>query len=176
MIVRGLAVLILAWLAGFAWFAVALPQPLAGRHSDAIVVLTGGAGRIDRGLALMQQGAARQMLITGVDRDVRPRELAAQYHMPMRLFDCCITLGREAVDTRSNGVETAGWIKRRKYHSVRLITTDWHMRRGGYELRQALPADVTIAYDAVASRPSLAILVKEYHKYLLRRAAGLVGI
>ena len=176
MIVRALAVLILAWLAGFAWFAVTLPQPLAGGHSDAIVVLTGGAGRIDRGLALMQQGAARKMLITGVDHDVRPRELAAQYHVPTRLFDCCITLGREAVDTRSNGLETARWISRHKYHSVRLITTDWHMRRGGYELRQALPGDVTVTYDAVASHPSLAMLLKEYHKYLLRRAAGLIGV
>lgn len=176
MIVRTLAVLLLAWLAGFAWFAVTLPQPQDGRESDAIVVLTGGAGRIDRGLMLMQRKAARRMLITGVDRDVRPRELAERYNVPTSLFECCITLGREAVDTRSNGLETARWIKRHKYHSVRLITTDWHMRRGGYELRRSLPSDVTLFYDAVASHPSLAVLLKEYHKYLLRRAGGLVGV
>jgi hypothetical protein len=50
------------------------------------------------------------------------------------------------------------------------------MRRAALELRQALPKDVELVYDAVPSRPSLSVLVKEYNKYLLRRAAALVGI
>jgi len=59
---------------------------------------------------------------------------------------------------------------------VRLITTDWHMRRSALELRQALPERVTLVYDAVPSRPSLTMLAREYNKYLLRRAAALIGI
>lgn len=176
MIVRFLSFLALTWFAGFAWFAMLLPQPLDGRHSDAIVVLTGGAGRIDRGLALLREGASRRMFISGVDRSVRPSELADRYEVPHRLFECCITLGREAIDTRSNALETARWLDRRDYRTVRLITTDWHMRRAGFELRQALPKDVELLYDAVPSRPSLWMLVKEYNKYLLRRVAALVGI
>src|SRR3546814_10400995 len=70
-------------------------------------LLTGGAGRIGRGLDLLQAGAAKTMLISGVDRDVRPRELAVAYNVPEKLFDCCITLGHEAIDTRSNAIETA---------------------------------------------------------------------
>jgi uncharacterized SAM-binding protein YcdF (DUF218 family) len=161
---------------GFAWFAIFLPQPLDGRPTDAIVVLTGGAGRIDRGLALLQEGAAKRMLISGVDRSVRPSELAAQYDAPERLFSCCITLGREAIDTRSNAIETSRWLERRHFRTVRLITTDWHMRRAALELRQAVPGRLTIIYDAVPSRPSLTMLMREYNKYLLRRAAALVGI
>ncbi len=176
MIVRTLAVALLGWMLGFAWFAMFLPQPLDGRRTDAIVVLTGGAGRIDRGLVLLQDGAAKRMLISGVDRAVRPAELAAEYKVPERIFTCCITLGREAIDTRSNAIETANWLARRDYATVRLVTTDWHMRRAALELRQALPGDVTIVYDAVASRPSLNMLVREYNKYLLRRAAALIGI
>jgi uncharacterized SAM-binding protein YcdF (DUF218 family) len=176
MIVRLFAVTLLAWLLGFAWFAIFLPQPLDGRPTDAIVVLTGGAGRIDRGLGLLQEGAAERMLISGVDRSVRPSELAAQYDTPERLFSCCITLGREAIDTRSNAIETAHWLERRHFKTVRLITTDWHMRRAALELRQALPRHLTIIYDAVPSRPSLTVLLREYNKYLLRRAAALVGI
>ncbi|MEC3912521.1 YdcF family protein [Sphingobium sp. CR2-8] len=177
MIVRLFAVTLLAWMLGFAWFAIFLPQPLDGRRTDAIVVLTGGAGRIDRGIALLQDGSAKRMLISGVDRSVRPVELAVQYKTPERLFSCCITLGREAIDTRSNGLETARWLERRDYKTVRLITTDWHMRRAALELRQALPGDkVAIVYDAVPSRPSLTILAREYNKYLLRRIAALIGI
>lgn len=176
MIVRLFAVTLLAWMLGFAWFAIFLPQPLDGRPTDAIVVLTGGAGRIDRGLALLQEGAAKRMLISGVDRSVRPSELAAQYDAPERLFSCCITLGREAIDTRSNAIETAHWLERRHFKTVRLITTDWHMRRAALELRQAVPGRLTIIYDAVPSRPSLTMLLREYNKYLFRRAAALVGI
>ncbi|QGP79769.1 YdcF family protein [Sphingobium sp. CAP-1] len=176
MIVRLAAVTLLAWMLGFAWFAIFLPQPLDGRQTDAIVVLTGGAGRIDRGIALLQDGAAKRMLISGVDRSVRPVELAAQYNTPDQLFACCITLGREAIDTRSNAIETARWLERRDYKTVRLITTDWHMRRAALELRQALPGRVTIVYDAVPSRPSLSVLLREYNKYLVRRAAALIGI
>jgi uncharacterized SAM-binding protein YcdF (DUF218 family) len=175
-IVRFLALSLLAWMLGFAWFAIFLPQPLDGRATDAIVVLTGGAGRIDRGLALLQDGATKRMLISGVDRAVRPSELAAEYKTPEKLFACCITLGREAIDTRSNAIETARWLERRDYKTVRLITTDWHMRRAALELRQALPARVTLVYDAVPSRPSLMVLAREYNKYLLRRAAALIGI
>lgn len=176
MIVRLIAVTLLAWMLGFAWFAIFLPQPLDGRPTDAIVVLTGGAGRIDRGLVLLQEGAAKRMLISGVDRSVRPSELAAQYDAPERLFSCCITLGREAIDTRSNAIETSRWLERRHFKTVRLITTDWHMRRAALELRQAVPGSLTIVYDAVPSRPSLTMLMREYNKYLLRRAAALVGI
>ncbi len=177
MIRRLTAFILLAWLLGFAWFALLLPQPLsASRHTDAIVVLTGGAGRIGRGLALMRAGAADAMLISGVDRDVRPAELAVAHEAPETLIECCVTLGHEAVDTRSNGIETADWIKRRDYRSIRLITTDWHMRRARFELDQAMPSGVTIWADAVGSRPSLSMLFKEYNKFLLRRAAGLLGI
>jgi uncharacterized SAM-binding protein YcdF (DUF218 family) len=176
MIVRFLSLLLLGWMLGFAWFAIFLPQPLDGRRTDAIVVLTGGAGRIDRGIALLEQGAAKRMLISGVDRAVRPVELVAEYKAPAKLFTCCITLGREAIDTRSNAIETARWLDRRDYATVRLITTDWHMRRAALELRQALPGSVSIVYDAVPSRPSLRVLAREYNKYLLRRMAALVGI
>ncbi|SEI98147.1 Uncharacterized SAM-binding protein YcdF, DUF218 family [Sphingobium sp. AP50] len=176
MIVRLFSVILLGWMLGFAWFAIFLPQPLDGRPTDAIVVLTGGAGRIDRGLALLEDGAAKRMLISGVDRSVRPVELAAEYKAPEQLFSCCITLGREAIDTRSNAIETTRWLERRDYKTVRLITTDWHMRRSALELRQALPARVTLVYDAVPSRPSLRMLLREYNKYLLRRVAALIGI
>ena len=45
-----LAIPVLLWTLGFALFTVSLPQPAADRPTDAIVVLTGGAGRIQRGI------------------------------------------------------------------------------------------------------------------------------
>lgn len=168
--------LLIGWAAGFAWFAILLPRPAGDEKTDAIVVLTGSAGRIDRGVALMGHGAAGQLFISGVDRDVKPKELAKLYDIPRDMMSCCVTLGREAVDTRSNAIETSAWIGRHHYGSVRLITSDWHMRRARYELTRQLPPGVRILPDAVRSQPSLRVLLREYHKYVLRRAAGLVGI
>ena len=176
MIRRFLALLVILWALGFAWFAVFLPQPHGDEKTDAIVVLTGSAGRVDRGLALLRRQQGEQLLVSGVDHDVRPSEFAAAYKVPKDLMKCCVTLGREAIDTRSNAIETSRWLAKRDYKSVRIITADWHMRRARYELSRQLEEPVTIVADAVRSSPSLTVLLREYHKYLLRRVAGLIGI
>lgn len=176
MILRGLALLALAYLLGFALFMVSLGEPLDGVRTDAIVVPTGGAGRIDRGIALMRDKAAKRMLVTGVDPDVKPHELAIQYKAPRRLFACCIDLGHEAVDTRSNADETAAWVRAHGYRSVRLVTSDWHMPRAKLELRHALDDGIELVGDPVPSKPGFGMLVREYNKYLLRRIVLLLGI
>jgi len=175
-IARLVALIALAYLLGFAGFMLSLPQAaVEGRTTDAIVVLTGGAGRIPRGLALMEAKAAKRMLISGADPSVRPRELAAEHKVSRGLFACCIDLGHEAVDTRSNADETASWVRERGYKSVRLVTAEWHMPRARLELANALGDDVTVIGDAVPSNPAFGMLVREYNKYLVRRAALLVG-
>lgn len=177
MIVRTVAALLLLWIIGFMGFALFLPQPAAdGIHTDGIVVMTGGRGRVERGLSLLGQKRARRLLVSGVDRRVRPHELAAQFRAPNRLIDCCVDLGHESVDTRSNAVEAAGWISQNRYRSIRLVTSDWHMLRARHDLEAIAGNGLTIVSDAVPTEPSLVDLVREYNKYLLRRIAGLIGI
>jgi uncharacterized SAM-binding protein YcdF (DUF218 family) len=176
MIRRLFAFGLLLWALGFAWFALLLPQPAPLTKTDAVVVLTGGPNRIDRGLQILEEGKAQRMLISGVARQVKPGELAAQYHRTSKLFDCCIDLGFQAIDTRSNGLETARWASQHKVKSIRLVTHDWHMRRARLELDKALPANISVVNDAVSTQPTLAILFLEYNKYWLRGIASLVGI
>ena len=175
MILRFVAVLLLAWALGFAAFMLMLGRPLEDRKTDAIVVLTGGPGRIDRGLAVLHAGEAKRMLVSGVDPDVKPREFAVEYKIDPKAFACCIDLGWQAVDTRSNAEETAKWVHRHGYRSVRLVTTDWHMPRARLELAHALDG-VEVIGDPVRSHPPLKVLLREYHKYLVRRIALLFGI
>jgi uncharacterized SAM-binding protein YcdF (DUF218 family) len=173
-IARALAMLALVYALGFLWFAAALPQPLAGGKTDAVVVPTGGAGRIARGLEILRAGTAREMLVTGVDREVKPNEFAAEHEVSARTMRCCITLGFAAVDTRSNAAETAAWMNQRNYRSLRLVTTDWHMRRAARELARTLPDDVAIVRDAVPSRPRLRVLFLEYNKLLASALAQVI--
>ena len=175
MIARLLALAALIWALGFAWFTVALPGPADARATDGIVVLTGGPGRVDRGLALLAAGRAKRMLVSGADRRVRPGELAAAYGASAALVRARVDLGRQAVDTRSNAEETAGWVARHRYRTIRLVTTDWHMARARYELSRVLPRDVIILRDGVPSEPGLVTLLSEYSKYVLRRIAAPMG-
>ncbi len=175
MLKRLIALAVLLWLAGFVWFAMALPLPQDGGKTDAVIVLTGGEGRIPRGLEVLRKGWAKRMLVAGVDREVKPREFAVQYRVSAATMACCVTLGFESVDTRSNGREAARWIAANKLTSIRLITTDWHMRRAAYELDRVIPGGVTVTEDAVVSQPSLDMLFREYHKLLARRASLLWG-
>ena len=176
MIRRAVSAILLLYILGYALFAVMLPRPAPERATDAIVVLTGGAKRIERGLALMEKKLARRMLVSGVARTVRPEELAAEYQANEALFHCCIDLGRESVDTRSNAEEVARWMERHKFKTMRLVTTDWHMPRARFELSRRLGGNIAVLGDAVESNPSFGQLFTEYNKYLLRRAAVLVGI
>jgi uncharacterized SAM-binding protein YcdF (DUF218 family) len=166
----------MAWMLGFAWFALFLPQPADMSKTDGVVVLTGGTNRIDRGLQVIRDGKAKRMLISGVDRDVKPAELALQYKGSEQIFDCCVDMGFRAVDTRSNALETARWAERNKMKSVRLVTNNWHMRRARLELDQALPESIIVINDAVVASPSLTVLLKEYTKFWFRGFAALLGI
>jgi uncharacterized SAM-binding protein YcdF (DUF218 family) len=176
MLRRIAAIVVLAWVLGFIWFAIALPQPLAGGKSAAVAVPTGGKGRIDRGISAVEQGLAQQMLVSGVGREVKPHEFALEHKVPPALMACCVTLGFDSVDTRSNATEIAQWLKTNGHKSVRLVTSDWHMRRAAYDLRMAVADGTVVTEDAVATRPTFAMLFLEYNKYVARRIAGLVGL
>ena len=105
----------------------------------------------------------------------RGREIAAENKLDPGLFACCVDLGREASDTRSNAEETVAWLRARKAKSVRLVTTDWHMPRARFELDQVVGSDIRIIDDAVDSEADFSVLMREYNKYLLRRVAVFAG-
>lgn len=175
MIRRLVSLVLLAWALGFALFAVSLPGPGGAEKTDAIVVLTGGPGRLQRGLEQLAQGRATRLLVSGVDPSVQESELAQLQEAPRQLFACCVDLGKEAIDTRSNAAEASRWLTRRKFKSVRLVTTDWHMRRAHFEMRRQLGDEMRIVVDAVNSEPGFVSLFAEYNKFILRRVSALFG-
>jgi uncharacterized SAM-binding protein YcdF (DUF218 family) len=178
-----LALLLVAWLGGLVWFAGANPTEIVepDRPTDAAVVLTGGSGRLDAGLALLAQGKARKLFVSGVYRGV---EVAALLHMARNAsadLECCITLGHTADSTLGNALETAAWMAAEHQHSLRLVTGAYHMPRSLLEFRRVMPDVVILANPVFPERvkgdwwrwPGTAMLViEEYDKYLLALARG----
>ena len=171
MIARFLAFVAILYVLGFMMFGVTLgkPAPADAPKVDAIVVITGGKGRIEHGAELLGQGKAQRMLIAGADPSVRKEDLVRRLGGNRKLLRCCVDLGSESVDTRSNAEEAKRWLERHHYKSLRLVTSDWHMRRARYEFNRQVGDGVTIVPDAVRTEPGFATLFAEYNKYLLRR-------
>ncbi|MFZ9395002.1 MAG: YdcF family protein [Erythrobacter sp.] len=174
MILRFLSAIFLAWAFGFVWFFATLPVPAGDVRTDAVIVPTGAAGRIQRGIHVLDRGWADRMLVSGVDLEVRPEEFAAEFGVSRRQMNCCIELGFAAVDTRGNAEEIAKWVDKRGVSSIRLVTSDWHMRRVAGELARTLPSTVTVVPDAVQSELRFGVLLLEYHKLLASRVNALL--
>ena len=178
MIARLLSFAAIFYVLGFALFAVTLgaPAPDDAQRVDAIVVITGGKGRIEHAARLLAEGKGKRLLIAGADPSVRKADLVHRLGVRRALFDCCVDLGSESVDTRSNAEEAKRWVDRRKFRSLRLVTSDWHMRRARYDFRGVLGDKYELVPDAVRTEPNFMTLFGEYNKYVLRRFAVLFDI
>lgn len=173
MILRLGSLLLILYGVGFAIFGVTIGEPAAAdtRSTDGIVVITGGSGRIEHAIEVLAEGKGKRLLIAGADPLVTKADLVRRLGGHKRLMQCCVDLGSESVDTRSNAEETRRWLERKRFKSVRLVTSDWHMRRARYEFRRVLGDDFQVVPDAVRSEPRFMTLFGEYNKFILRRLA-----
>ena len=173
MIARLASLLLLLYALGFVFFTFTLGKPATARakSTDAAVVLTGGKGRIEHAVDVLRDGQASRLLIACADPSVTKADLALRVRGSSKLIKCCVDLGSESVDTRSNAEEALRWLGKHHFQSVRLITSDWHMRRAKYEFERVLGHHYRIVPDAVRSEPSFLTLFGEYNKYVLRRLA-----
>jgi uncharacterized SAM-binding protein YcdF (DUF218 family) len=136
---------VLAFGLGFIWFLARVPteDAAADRSAEGIVVLTGGALRINDAIELLAAGRGRRLLITGVNPTTHPAELARLAPRYQNLFGCCIDLDHTAVNTIGNAVETRRWTRARGFRSLLVVTSAYHMPRAIAELSHELP-DVTL--------------------------------
>ena len=133
--------LFVLWLIGLIWFAAMLPDQVVDtkRKTDAIVVLTGGSGRLSQGLELLAEKQARKLFVSGVYRGLDVTQLLRSGQQSPDEFQCCVALGYEADDTEGNATETSAWMKAQKFQSLRLVTANYHMPRSLIEFRHAMP-------------------------------------
>lgn len=133
---------------GFVLFASIVmrdPEP-DDKKADAIVVLTGGESRIREAAALLRKGRAGRLLITGVNPKTGSRDIGRLSGLTEEELDCCVDLGYEALNTKGNAEETAGWTRSRGYTSLIIVTASYHMPRSLLELSRELPNVTLLAH------------------------------
>ena len=68
------------------------------------------------------------------------------------VFSCCVDIDRSATNTIGNAVETRRWAQPRNFHSLIIVTSDYHMPRAMTELTHQLPDVTLIPYAVVTER------------------------
>ncbi|PDT06101.1 YdcF family protein [Rhizobium chutanense] len=172
---------------GFLRFAdsVTTLKPPAEPKADAIVVLTGGYQRIDQAVELLQKGAGKRLLISGVHPTTTPRQIRRMTQGSADLFSCCVDIGHDAIDTIGNAEEASNWIHANGYRSVIVVTNNYHMPRSLAELSYVDPDIEFIPYPVVNSDlktrnwftdpNAMRVMLAEYVKVLLAGARNITG-
>ncbi len=156
---------------------MSLPRSVENTNivTDAIVVPTGGSGRLIIGLELLDAGKAERLFISGVHSEVTFSSIV--HEKDAHLVSCCIDLGKNAIDTHQNALESAAWMKQNGYTSLRLVTGSYHMPRAMLEFNQAMPNITLISHPTFPThvkisewwhyRGTTGLLASEYAKYVL---------
>jgi uncharacterized SAM-binding protein YcdF (DUF218 family) len=169
--------LLLLWLGGFGWFLRAVQEDAADNSAtDAIVVLTGGAERVETGFRLLEEGLAPRLFISGVHPDARLADLARGAGADPARLAGRVELGHAAASTRGNAVEIAAWARTRDITTIRLVTAGYHMPRARSELRRTMPELRVVPHSVTPPRlrdegafwrpRNWGLLLSEYCKFL----------
>jgi len=182
-LVRALLLVVLAVVmifgGGFLWFIGHVPaaETVLNRNADGIVVLTGGASRISDAIELLAMGHGRRLLISGVHRTTSTAEIARINPRYEGLVSCCVDLDHSAINTTGNAIETRRWASDRRFSSLIVVTSAYHMPRTMAELARQMPDVTLVPFPVVteklrnepwwASGATARLILSEYTKFVV---------
>jgi len=147
------------------------------RKADAIVVLTGGKGRVEEGVRLYKEQRADYLIFVGVDPSVKKRDLYRPKNGDPSSEN--VILEQSSRNTLENSLYGRDIIVRNGVHTVLLITSRYHLKRASILFRNSLPKDIVIIPYPVDSGSlkeswwshggSFHLLFREFYKYCMFR-------
>jgi uncharacterized SAM-binding protein YcdF (DUF218 family) len=165
------------WCIGLFRFAEAIPVDIVDKQNptDAVIVLTGGSGRLEAGLDLLEAANAPRLFVSGVYKGMEVRRLLNLSKKGRAHLEPNIAIGN-AVNTLENAHETAAWIAGKNIKTIRLVTAAYHMPRSLLEFNNAMPTLRIIPNPVFPNHvkqdrwwlyPGTAILISsEFNKFL----------
>jgi uncharacterized SAM-binding protein YcdF (DUF218 family) len=176
---RFILALICSWFIGFLVFVSWVNRPASCDYAPAadlkhmaIIVLTGGDGRVETGLDLLWRESGERLFISGVNKDAKKSELLIGRNNPA--LENRIDLGYSAQSTHENAIEVEQWLDAHPdYKDLILVTSDYHMPRARLELtlnlskanhRQIHIMPCTTIHGIKDSKTRWRLYSEEYHK------------
>ena len=102
---------------------------LSVNNESAIIVLTGGKGRIEKGVELFEKELGKYLFISGVFEE---SEFEIKSTLNSKLLDqsCCLILDKNARNTFENAGEVKEWILRNSnINKLILVSSYYHLPR-----------------------------------------------
>ncbi len=139
---------------------------------EGIAVLTGGKGRIAKGIELFKENPYSFLIISGVDKSIKSIEVVPKDILNSnRVF-----IDRKSETTIDNAEEIIKWSNKNSITNIRIITSDYHMPRSMLILLKKsknlnfyadpVISDINIRKNIFENFKSLLFLSEEYSKYL----------
>ena len=149
-------------------------------EAEAVASLTGASDARIISAVQLADSLDLPLLISGVNVDATPADIARVAKVDVDQIDCCVTLGKAAASTEGNGDEVADWARRNKVDRIIVVTSEYHMERALFELKRAMPEGHFIPHAVMTTKVRPAdwyrdtstakTLIEEWIKY---RLAGL---
>ena len=102
---------------------------VSSKYNSAIIVLTGGKGRIEKGIDLYKNGHGSFLFISGVFHE---SELEIKQQIEKRVFNhnCCIVYDKNATSTLENAFEVKNWLAvNPEIENLILVSSYYHLPR-----------------------------------------------
>lgn len=146
-------------------------------YVDAIVVLTGGAGRVEEGLRLFREGRGGYLILSGVEETSTLDTI-----FPGRNLKAIVETSRIIIDIKSkrtidNALNVKKIVEDKGINSLVLVTSNYHMKRAFTLFSKTVPGDVRL-YRHPVNGPnfknnewwqnwkSLKLVTSEFSKYI----------
>lgn len=124
-------------------------EDTARSERGAIVVLTGGRGRIAEGLRLLTLDAGQVLILSGVNSRASLKSIFPA-GLPRGLEERII-LEKKSTNTYENALEVEKILRKRGYDSMIFITSAYHMKRALFIFTSLISSDITIEPIGVLS-------------------------
>jgi len=147
------------------------------RPTEATIVLTGGAFRIEAGIDLYRDKHSKFLYISGVHPSTNLIERLKSNGISDTDLECCVVIEQLAKDTNDNAFFTTEWIHKNNIRSATIVTANYHMPRSLIEF--SLLNNSTVLYPFSVSPESVMfnrwwvwegsrhLIIEEYNKFLL---------
>lgn len=117
--------------------------------ADCAVVLTGGPGRVREGIALLEKGLVKTLVISGVNPSTELHDLVSPMDLAFGLKPQQVILERRSMTTYGNAHQSAPILEALRCRDLVLVTSKLHMHRARRTFEAALPASMRIISHSV---------------------------